>query len=490
MFQSIVGALKFHAKETPEKICVVDEHGETTYQMMWDDTKWLLAYLQELNVQKGDAIAVECTQDVQYLKLCMACQLMGGVFVPLEKNMPEKKASQILEEVNAKIFFSKNIKSAKKIEYSIDKIEWGGVCKRTDKSEPEEPDENDVAEILYTTGTTGKSKGIIISNANNVAIAENIIAGTQMKKDAVEIVPLPLSHSHGLRSCYADILNGSTILLLDGVMNVRHIFDLLKKYPVTAFDLSPNAARILLKLSKGKLKEYQDQISFVQIGTAALDEELKSELCDIFPKSRLYNFYGSTESGRACVLDFNKCRGKKGCIGKPAVHAEFMITDEKRTRIQSSISEWGLIAVAGKMNMLGYLHNDALTKEIMHHGYIYTNDMGYIDEDGYIYVMARADDVINYKGIKIAPEEIEEQALKYKGVIDCACVAKEDKMCGQIPKLYVRVECEKEFDITGLMDFLRGELEAVRVPSQIEFIDEIPRTSNGKKLRRSLKERK
>ena len=256
MFQSIVGALKFHAKETPEKICVVDEHGETTYQMMWDDTKWLLAYLQELNVQKGDVIAVECTQDVQYLKLCMACQLIGGVFVPLEKNMTEKKASQILEEVNAKIFFSKNIKSAKEIEYSIDKIEWAGVCKRTDKSEPEEPDENDVAEILYTTGTTGKSKGIIISNANNVAIAENIIAGTQMKKDTVEIVPLPLSHSHGLRSCYADILNGSTILLLDGVMNVRHIFDLLKKYPVTAFDLSPNAARILLKLSKGKLKEY------------------------------------------------------------------------------------------------------------------------------------------------------------------------------------------------------------------------------------------
>ena len=309
-----------------------------------------------------------------------------------------------------------------------------------------------------------------------------------MKKDNVELVPLPISHSHGLRTCYANLVNGGTVVLTDGVTRVKHIFELIDKYKITALDLSPSAARVLIKLSKGALSNYKEQIDFVQIGTAMLDEELKEQLCTLLAESRLYNFYGSTESGRVCVLDFNLEKGKSGCIGHPAKNAKFIITDENRNEIESSSENMGLLAIAGAMNMKGYYKNQELTDSIMKDGYIFTNDMGYIDESGSVYVMGRADDVINYRGIKISPEEIEAPARRFPGLVDCACVPQEDPMCGQVPKLFVVMEDGVEASQKDVIAFLKEHLEENRMPKRVLFIEEIPKTSNGKILRKKLLE--
>lgn len=125
----------------------------------------------------------------------------------------------------------------------------------------------------------------------------------------------------------------------------------------------------------------------------------------------------------------------------------------------------------------------------MHDGFVYTNDLGYIDEDGYVYVLGRKDDVINYKGIKIAPEEIEESVKKYAEIIDCACVPKADKMMGQVPKLFVVVRDKNAFRKIELFKFLEAYVDANKMPKEIEVIDEIPRTANGKIQRAKLVEK-
>lgn len=487
MFQSIVEALKYHAQNHANRICIVDEQSEYTYGIVWEKVQNYAANLQLLSIKEGDAVAVECTQDARYMILCLACQLLGAVFVPIENKMMRERAAQIIQEVSAQIFLYEDIILNLDNEKPIDEIEK--YCEaQLFLSEVDVPDGRTVAEILFTTGTTGKSKGIVLSNENNVAIAENIIKGTEKEIDCVEIIPLPLSHSHGVRSCYANILNGSTSIITKGVMNIKWIVGAIEKYHVTALDLSPSAARILLKLSRGIFKKYSNQITCIQIGTAFLDEDLKEEMCRIFTQSRLYNFYGSTESGRTCVLNFNKVRGQKGCIGRSAVNAKFIITDKNRIPMQASAENPGLIAVSGKMNMVGYLHEKELTESTMHGGYIYTNDLGYVDKDGYIFVLGRADDVINFKGIKIMPEEIEEQAIKYKDIVDCACIARTDDMCGQIPRLYIQVKNVKEYNEEKFREFLAMNLAVSRMPQEIVIIDEIPRTTNGKLLRRKLRE--
>lgn len=487
MVQSIVEAVEYFAQQTPDSLCIADENFAYTYREIWQKVEMYAEALKKRDVHKEDKIVVECTQDAKYMILCLACQRIGAVFVPVENKMILERVAQIAEDVDAKLFFTENIKTGLKQECNIAVLEQETV--ETVEQKIAYPTGDDIAEILFTTGTTGKSKGIILSNENNIAIAENIISGIKKERNCVELIFFPLSHSHGIRSCYANLLNGSASVIVKNIMNLKWIFYAMTKYKVTALDLSPNAARILLKLSKGALGDYKKQITCVQIGTAFLDEELKTELIRMLPQSRLYNFYGSTESGRVCVLDFNRIRGKEGCIGKPAVNARFMMTDEERNPVQTTREHLGLIAVSGKMNMVGYLNDKELTDKTKHGGYIYTNDLGYIDQDGYIFVLGRTDDVINYKGIKIMPEEIEKQVLKYEEVADCACVAEDDKMCGQIPKLFIQVKDKKKFKEIDLIKFLSNSIDRSRMPQKIVVIDEIPRTSNGKILRRKLRER-
>lgn len=484
---SIVEIVADYAAKKADHLCVVDGLGENTYGQVWTTTKEIAKKLTELNIRKGDCVMVECTQDARFLVCDFACQLLGVIFVPIDSKASLERVTMVAEETEAKLFihateYDVDMKTMKMSEF---------YDNREDAADFEYtfPKKEGTAQILYTTGTTGKSKGIEITNANNIALAENIKYGTEMKEDNVELIPLPLSHSHGLRCCYANLLNGSTIVLTDGVTWVKTVLELMTNYHVTALDLSPSAVQVLVKLARDKFYAFADQMDYIQIGTAPLPEETKELLMEKFATSRLYNFYGSTESGRTCVLDFNKDKNKKFCIGKPTCNARFIVTDDNRKEIQSSESNPGLLASAGAMNMKGYWKQPELTAQMMHDGFVYTNDLSYIDEEGYVYVLGRKDDVINYKGIKIAPEEIEESVRKYSEVVDCACVPKADKMMGQVPKLFVAVADKDKFVKAEFVRFLETCIDANKMPKEIELIDEIPRTANGKIQRAKLVDR-
>lgn len=485
--ESIVEILADYAAKKADHLCIVDGAGENTYGQVWTATREIAKKLTALGVRKGDCVMVECTQDVRFLICDFASQLLGVIFVPVDKKASLERVNMVAEETEAKLFIHET-------EYVV---EMNGIVmsefyddrENADDMEYVFPKGGDTAQILYTTGTTGKSKGIEVTHGNNIALAENIKYGTEMKEGNIELVPLPLSHSHALRCCYANLLNGSAIVLTDGVTRIKSVLEMMTNYHVTALDFSPSAVQVLIKLAKDKFYAFAEQIDYIQIGTAPLSEETKELLTEKFANSRLYNFYGSTESGRTCVLDFNKDRNKKHCIGKPTCNAGFIVTDDERKEIRSSESNPGLLASAGPMNMKGYWKQPELTAQTMHDGFVYTNDLGYIDEDGYVYVLGRKDDVINYKGIKIAPEEIEESVKKYAEIIDCACVPKADKMMGQVPKLFVVVRDKNAFRKIELFKFLEAYVDANKMPKEIEVIDEIPRTANGKIQRAKLVEK-
>ena len=139
--------------------------------------------------------------------------------------------------------------------------------------------------------------------------------------------------------------------------------------------------------------------------------------------------------------------------------------------------------------MTGYWGEPELSGQTMQDGYVRTADLAYIDPDGYVYVLGRADDVINYKGIKISPEEIEEAAAGCAMVADCACIPVEDELAGQVPKLFVVPAEDVEYDEAQLFKYLKEHIDDNRMPRTIERIDMIPRTYNGKILRRELSSR-
>ncbi|MDO4870128.1 MAG: class I adenylate-forming enzyme family protein [Bacillota bacterium] len=507
-YDSIVENLARNALKNPDRLCLADEKKSLTYKEVWDSVCGLAMEFDKRGVTRESRVIVECNQSVDYMVCDFAVQLLKGIFVPLEKNAAVSRIMEIASETEAVIHVGpKSVdefashEETKNIGYmdikdacsfalgsERDGVYYGSI---EDLDVIDFPKREDVAEILFSTGTTGKSKGIVLTHGNNIAIAENVCCGVKMKPENVEMIPMPTSHSHGLRRTYANMANGSSVVFVDNIMLLKRVFSMMDEYGVTSMDLSPSMLTMIFKLSKDRLGDYADVMDYIQIGSAPLPEDDKLHISRILPKTRLYNFYGSTEAGCSCLMDFNEAPGKKGCIGKPAVNAHFIVVDENRNEIKSSIDNLGFLASSGAINMKEYFKAPELTKEAMPDGdYIYTKDMGYIDEDGFVYMLGRKDDVINFGGIKISPEEIESQVIKNEWIRDCACIPVKDAMTGQAPKLFIALEPEAAgedgYNEKAFRAFLAKALDANKQPKLIEVIDDIPRTFNGKIKRNEL----
>lgn len=483
MVSSIVEAVALHAKENPDRLCLADGRNEYTYCGFWKQICGYAQRLKQYGVEKGDHVVVRNSQNAATLIAGLAIQLLGAVFVPLEKEVADRRILEIIETVNAKLYIS-----LKKTEVPCSFASITEALERNETDWTEKfPKKSETAEILFTTGTTGKSKGIELSHGSVVAVAENVIDGVEMKKDNVELIPVPISHSHGLRRCYANLLNGSGIVLLGSVVFVKVVFNCMEKYHVTSMDLVPAALATILQLSGDRLGDYCTQLDYVQLGSAPIPEQDKQTLRRLLPNTRLYNFYGSTESGCSCIIDFNQYPTKKNCIGRPTCNAEYVFIGEAGTPIRASKAQPGLLAWAGAMNMNGYYQEPELTASILHDGYIRTEDLAYLDEDGMICLLGRQGDVITSGGNKIAPSEIEDAASKMEGILECACVPAENPLLGQEPKLFVVMKDGAAFDAAAIIQYLRGQLEQYKVPKLVVELERLPRSSNGKVLKRELK---
>lgn len=488
-FSSIVEHIAYKASIDPDKPALADSRHLLTYGQLWSEIYGLSRELSRIGIKSGDGVAVACSQNTDYMVCEFAIQLLKAIFIPLEKNSAKDRANEIINESGAALYIGRS---------PVDGTSFVDIRQISDFSfsykdippfnDLSFPGREDIAEILFSTGTTGKSKGIVLTHGNDIALAENVMYGVRMKKDNIELIPMPLSHSHGLRRTYANLLNGSTAVFSDGVTLLKQVFNLMDIYKVTSMDLSPSMLSIIFKLSGDRLGQYADQIDYIQLGSAPLSEEDKNHLVRLLPSTRLYNFYGSTESGCACLLDFNTSDVRPHCIGRPAKNAKFKIVDNEKNTISSSAESPGFLASFGSMNMKCYFNAPDLTRSVLKDGWLYTSDLGYIDDDGFVYMLGRKDDVINYGGVKIAPEEVESIVMRNQQILDCACIPVEDTLTGQAPKLFIVPKDPSCYDAKEFRRFLSTALDQGKQPKYIEIIDEIPRTYNGKIQRNKLME--
>ncbi|MBQ6496616.1 MAG: acyl--CoA ligase [Firmicutes bacterium] len=483
---SVIENIFRHAAENPDKLCLADLNQALNYGQMRDACAGLSIELSSRGVTKGSYVIIECNQSVDYLVSILSVQLAGAIPVPVEQNAAVSRILELAGETDPVLFVS--YRYPDELQH-IPYLDIKEACTYASAADVNVfPVSDDVAEVLFSTGTTGKSKGIVLTHSNDIAIAENVCFGVEQKPDNVEMIPMPTSHSHGLRRTYANLCNGSSVVFIDGVMYLKRLFKLMDQYHVTAMDLSPSMLSIIFKLSGDRLGDYADVLDYIQLGSAPLAEEDKQHLSKILPKTRLYNFYGSTEAGCSCLLDFNKMSGKPGCIGRPAVNSHFIVVDENKNEIESSPDKIGFLASSGAINMREYYHAPKLTAETMQNGFIYTKDVGYIDEEGLVYMLGRKDDVINYGGIKISPEEIEAIVIQHPAIEDCALIPMEDPLTGQAPKLFIQLSETEEYDPKEFRSWLAKNIDQNKQPVRIETIAKIPRTFNGKIIRHELKE--
>ena len=483
--KSILELIQRHAKQFPDKLCIADRKQAITYGGLLHKICAVARYLTDQGVEKGNVVGLRSAQSVQFAACFFGIQWIGAVVCPLEKSASPKRTKEVLSKISGQYVLDFD-------EYEVENAKVLSILNAYDSDDRfvdmALQEEEGISEIIFTTGTTGQSKGILVSNRCNLAIAENVIDSVSMTEDEVELISSPTSHSLAIRRLYAAMYIGSSVIFSENFLLYENLWGLIDKYNVTAITIVPAILNLILEAYKEKLGEYDARLNYIQIGSAPLHEYIKERLLKLLPTTRLYNTYGATESGCTIVLEFSRYGDRAGCVGKISVNTRLFFTDKSRTHILESTDEKtaGYLAFDGDMNMSGYVGDPDMTAEVLADGVIYTNDIGYLGADGLIYLLGRDGEVINSGGLKINPVEIEEIVEKIDKIRDCACVPAKNERLGEVPKLYIA--CESDFAMTNqeIKKYIRKYLEDYKVPVQIERISQIPRTFNGKIIRKQL----
>lgn len=480
---TILHYIQKYAQTQPDTMAVCELRKSVTYKEYWSSIRKTAGVLMGMGIRKGDHVMLRCTQNIDYLTVFSALQYMQALVIPVEKSTSVERVLEIGGRVDSECLISD--KEADGIS-SIKIKDIIARAKDADEADLELPGENDRSMLLFTTGTTGSSKGVVMLHRGDVGIAGNVIEGTSMKKGNVEIIPMPLNHSFGIRRYQSDMVNGGTVCLMDGMVFIGTLWKLVEKYGATSMAISPASLGMIFHLSDERIADYADQLDYIQIGSAPLAEADKEKLLRLLPGTRLYNFYGSSEAGCACILEFSGNGNKTGCIGRPTVNSIVRFTDDAGNVVENGSPEApALLSWGGSIVMEGYYNDPDLTAETLVGGYVRTKDLAYLDEDGDCILVGRADDVINYGGSKISPAEIENLALGYEYIDDVAFTSISDPITGELPVILV---IQKDgYDEAEFERFLTDRLESYKLPRKYIYVDNIPKTFKGSVLRKEVR---
>lgn len=475
--RSVVKCIYEHSQTQPRKTAVIATDCTVDYATLWNLTAGMATLLKQNGIEKGQRVLLEADHTVEYLVLTYGIQLAGAVSVPVEHNTPQNRVEGIGREIEPSLVLTgKNPISHFGISL-MDLLEMAPV----DHAFPEE---DMLQEILFTTGTTGKSKGVMGTHGARMNRYQLINAALDYSVDNVWLVPTPMNHAAGLTRAHMSMVRGSTVLLMEGFRNLKLFFENIKEHHVTSIYLPPAGIHYILTLASKEFAKYNEQLDFIYASSAALPDVDKEKLISLLPDVRMFEFYGSTESGSVCMIDFNSDRTDTRCAGKVIPGVEVYTVDDDHSRIDASCDNPGIIAVKSNQITVGYWNEPELTARTIIDGVLYTSDVGYL-KDGYLYLLGRRDDVISVGGLKVAPTEVEDAALRHPMVNECVCVPYEDR-AGTAVKLLLTLNEGVPFDAGELAEYLRANLEAYKVPKYIECIPEIPRTYNGKIDRKRL----
>lgn len=477
--RSIVKCIYQHSCQYPNKTAIIGTDITVDYHGFWKMITAFAAVLKHNGVDKGDRVILEASHTVEYLVCVYGIQLAGGIDVPVESGSPKERIDEISKEITPKLVITgKHPLSAfgKSLEELSSSNNVSVVF----------PEENQLQEILFTTGTTGKSKGVMVTHYAQMNMCESQNAVLNYSEENVWLIPTPMNHAAGLRKTHMSMVRGSTVLLIDGFKNLKLFFESMKKYKVTSLYLPPSAVHYILMLASKELAKYDRQLDFLYSSSSALPGGDKEKLIELLPHVRKFDAYGGSEVGAVCYIDYNSVNRGAGCVGKANDGVDIFIVDEDYKPMIASKDNPGIIAIRSNTVTAGYWNEPGITANAIHDGVIYMTDLGYIDDEGYLFLVGRRDDVINIGGLKVAPTEVEDVALRHPSIADCACVPFEDKTFGRVMKMYVVMKPNCEFEMDSIVSFLESKLEAYKIPKFIDCIPEIPKTYNGKTDRKIL----
>ena len=348
----------------------------------------------------------------------------------------------------------------------------------------------DLASIMYTSGSTGEPKGVMLTHRNMLAAALSISTYLEMTEDDVVLNLLPLSFDYGLYQMILSFRVGATLVLEQSFAYPGQSMKLIAEEKITAFPGMPMIFSIM-KNMKNLDKFDLSSIRFVTSTAATLSLKDIQFLRRTFPSARIYSMYGLTECKRCSYLPPEDIDRKPLSVGVAIPNTEFWVVDEDNHLLGPN--EVGMLVVRGATVMKGYWEKPEETQGKLRSGafageqILYTGDLCKIDEEGYLYFVGRMDDIIKTRGEKVAPKEVENVIHSVAGVREVAVIGVEDDVLGQAIKAYVVLEDGSHLTPREILAYCGQYLETFMIPKYVEIVDRLPRTHTGKILKNALR---
>ena len=484
-FTSVLEAVFYYASQTPCKLAVADGSVSYSYDEFAHCICGCALLLQQQGLAPGSKVMIEMDSTASCLAVYYAVIAAGGVAVPISNklNLPSFTHIQNISKANTLIAADNKFATSLNFINSNELLAKAGHTGAFFNL----PDPHALSEILFTSGTTGKSKGVMLNALACIQGGINTdLIGFKSSAD-VELLTTPLYHAQAHSTLRANFAIGCSSIISSSYISAEVLQNLTERYHINAINIVPTALKLWLEdLGEQQFILLLKALKYCEIGAAVLEEKHKKHLLDLLPNTKFVYNYGATECSRTVFNQISSSHDNFTALGKLTPGVQMKLLNENCTA-EVLPGTAGRLAFKGKMVMLGYADNPEATAEVIKDGWYLTKDLAYI-KNGFIYLLGRIDDIINLGGEKISPSEIENAVQNCAGITECGCIGVNDVfgILGQIPILFY---CkDKDFNENELKECLRSRLDRYKRPRILICLKDLPHNAIGKLDRKKLSE--
>jgi long-chain acyl-CoA synthetase len=489
---------------SPDKVAIVYEGTEVTYREFDAASNRVANGLIGLGIQPGDRVCVQLENCPEFLYTYFGILRAGAVMVPANVMYKGEEMGYILNDSGTRLVFVSSASSAYLPTVGTDVPELEKIIE-VGEGRPENslsfnswsaqqsegrPDivvrPSDFATVQYTSGTTGKPKGAVVSHANVMAAIDMLGALPRypIDEDTVSLLVLPLFHTFGLNLGVGLSFSYASTMVLENRFNASRVLGLVEQHAVNLFWGAP--PMFYAFVNTPGLEQYDtSSLKNVMTGAAIMPPAIFEKFHQL-TGIELSDGYGLSETSPIVTFNAAGPVNKIGSVGPAYPGLEVRIMDDHDEEV--AVNEVGEICVKGPVVFQGYWNNIEATNEAMRNGWFHTGDQGRMDEDGYVFIVGRKKDMIVVSGYNVYPVELENLLMKHDGIFDCAVVGVPDEYQGESVKAVIVLNPDERVSSDQLDTFMRKHLAAFKCPKYYTFVDALPKTPAGKVLKRILRE--
>lgn len=458
------------AIKSPDKIAIQTQNEKISYQMWLELITKTANWLESRNLSTK-TLGILLPNGIPFLQLFTGAAAAGWIAVPFDARWTETElqkritlsGTSLVITTKDKLPFLKNLSAAVKVwEDCVEEISQAPGTRKANLSYSELP-----FYMGFTSGSTGEPKAFIRSQNSWVASFDCTCVDFQINESDSVLIPGPLIHSHFLYGAISTLYLGGTVYLMEK-FSAKQALAFIESDPITVIYVVPTMIAAFLKEDHNIKKPMK-----ILSSGAKWEENSKQEIRKVFMNLTMYEFYGASELSFVTVLSDVDSTRKPGSVGKPCHNVEIQI--RRMDGACAKRNEPGKIYVKSEMIFIGYLH-DQQNRVRDEQGWITVDDMGYLDEDGYLFIAGREKNMILYGGINIFPEEIEKVLAMHPDVEEAAVVGLQDAYWGQVVVAAVKGSAS----LMELKKFCRENLASFKIPRKWIFVNELPHTTSGK----------